>query len=334
MALPQASDMNKYNGSKLTNTDWDGNVDSTVSFLSSGNYDLNVGNITAKDITADTINVEVTNGVPTGSIQKMATTFAPSGYLRTNGANYVISTQPQLFYATGHTYGPGDGTPVVATNVSITNNVCTITAVGHGMSNAEYTSILFTDVASTVAINRGVQVENITPNTFDFSIENWEEQPVMPCTICPATTFPVPDTRGYVDRDVDSTATIDPDAATRTNRGDGTTGAQVGTKQPGQLSEHRHPLILNDGYGEIVLEPPYTDNSGQGIGFSLNGQSITSGNYGPRIMYRVTSEQNTGSSQGWIHNPSGVSVDRYYPGDTGGDQVNTINIALYYYIKT
>jgi hypothetical protein len=45
MALPSASDFNKYDGN---NTDWDQNVDKTVEILAAGNYDLNVNKITAQ----------------------------------------------------------------------------------------------------------------------------------------------------------------------------------------------------------------------------------------------------------------------------------------------
>lgn len=48
MALPSASDFNKYDGTKFNNTDWDQNVDKTVEILAAGNYDLNVNQITAQ----------------------------------------------------------------------------------------------------------------------------------------------------------------------------------------------------------------------------------------------------------------------------------------------
>lgn len=46
-----------------------------------------------------------------------------------------------------------------------------------------------------------------------------------------ATTFNLPDMRGEFVRGYDNTAGNDPDAADRTDRGDGTTGDNVGTKQ-------------------------------------------------------------------------------------------------------
>ena len=50
-----------------------------------------------------------------------------------------------------------------------------------------------------------------------------------------STTFTLPDYRGRFMRGWDHGASIDPDKATRTNRGDGITGDNVGTKQTDAL---------------------------------------------------------------------------------------------------
>ena len=55
-----------------------------------------------------------------------------------------------------------------------------------------------------------------------------------------STTFNLPDYRGYAKRDTDDGAGVDPDAASRTDRGDGTTGDEVGTKQDDELKSHDH----------------------------------------------------------------------------------------------
>lgn len=51
--------------------------------------------------------------------------------------------------------------------------------------------------------------------------------------------------RGYFLRGVNAGSGNDPDAASRTNRGDGTTGDSVGTKQADQFKTHTHG---HDGY--------------------------------------------------------------------------------------
>lgn len=55
-----------------------------------------------------------------------------------------------------------------------------------------------------------------------------------------STTFNIPDYRGEFHRGTAVGSTADPDRASRTNRGDGTTGDNVGTKQGHQLTYHNH----------------------------------------------------------------------------------------------
>ncbi|MBU0680091.1 MAG: tail fiber protein [Proteobacteria bacterium] len=55
-----------------------------------------------------------------------------------------------------------------------------------------------------------------------------------------STTFNVPDRRGKFVRGWDHGAGVDPDAASRTNRGDGTTGNNVGTSQADGFKSHAH----------------------------------------------------------------------------------------------
>jgi microcystin-dependent protein len=57
-----------------------------------------------------------------------------------------------------------------------------------------------------------------------------------------STTFNLPDLRGEFIRGFDNGAGNDPDAASRTDRGDGTTGDNVGTKQDEEFLLHGHPI--------------------------------------------------------------------------------------------
>lgn len=61
-----------------------------------------------------------------------------------------------------------------------------------------------------------------------------------------STTFNIPDYRGEFLRGWDHGAANDPDRASRTNRGDGTTGDNVGTKQSDQYKSHRHSYQVTD----------------------------------------------------------------------------------------
>jgi hypothetical protein len=55
-----------------------------------------------------------------------------------------------------------------------------------------------------------------------------------------STTFNLPDFRGRFPRGWAHGQSTDPDRASRTDRGDGTTGDHVGTKQADELKSHRH----------------------------------------------------------------------------------------------
>lgn len=57
-------------------------------------------------------------------------------------------------------------------------------------------------------------------------------------------TFRLPDFRGYFPRGWSHGSGVDPDAGSRTNRGDGTVGDNVGTKQGTQNLAHTHVVII------------------------------------------------------------------------------------------
>jgi len=61
------------------------------------------------------------------------------------------------------------------------------------------------------------------------------------------TTFNLPDYRGRFLRGTDNAAGIDPDSATRTDRGDGVIGDNVGTKQLDDFKSHNHNIQLFGG---------------------------------------------------------------------------------------
>jgi len=66
-----------------------------------------------------------------------------------------------------------------------------------------------------------------------------------------STTFNLPDLRGKFPRGWDHGAGTDPDAATRTDRGDGTTGDNIGTKQADEFKAHVHTVPYRSGAGAI-----------------------------------------------------------------------------------
>lgn len=77
--------------------------------------------------------------------------------------------------------------------------------------------------------------------------------------------FNLPDLRGRFVRGWDNSAGTDPDAASRTDRGDGTTGDNVGTKQADEYESHRHSVSSTSG--------SWSGSSGVGQGALINGNT-------------------------------------------------------------
>lgn len=69
------------------------------------------------------------------------------------------------------------------------------------------------------------------------------------------THFNVPDLRGEFIRGFDNTAGNDPDSGSRTNRGDGTTGDDVGTKQLDEFESHTHSGVVGSGQASVTGAP-------------------------------------------------------------------------------
>jgi len=84
-----------------------------------------------------------------------------------------------------------------------------------------------------------------------------------------STTFNLPDYRGQFLRGWDNSAGTDPDAASRTDAGDGsTTGDHVGTQQVDAFKSHSHSVINA------------TSNSMQAGGSAVNSSTGASGSTG------------------------------------------------------
>ena len=86
-----------------------------------------------------------------------------------------------------------------------------------------------------------------------------------------STTFGTPDVRGLFPRFWDHGAGIDPDAATRTDRGDGTGGDHVGTTQADQNKAHTHTKGVSTNY---ALQP------GGDSYYIANGPAVQTGSSG------------------------------------------------------
>ncbi|MCT4628971.1 phage tail protein [Winogradskyella sp.] len=103
-----------------------------------------------------------------------------------------------------------------------------------------------------------------------------------------STTFNLPDYRGKFLRGYDDGAGNDPDAATRQDRGDGTTGDAVGTLQDGDMESHLHQV-----------DPPITySNSAGNHNHNTNVINVTTGsggNHSHNTAPRTTNTNTTGN---------------------------------------
>jgi microcystin-dependent protein len=85
-----------------------------------------------------------------------------------------------------------------------------------------------------------------------------------------STTFNLPDYQGYFLRGHDNGSGNDPDAASRTDRGDGTTGDEVGTVQADDTKAHTHDLdevqTTEDGLHGHPARLSWANDDGNGVG--------------------------------------------------------------------
>lgn len=87
-----------------------------------------------------------------------------------------------------------------------------------------------------------------------------------------STTFNLPDLRGEFIRGFANGSTNDPDRASRTTRGDGTTGDNVGTKQGYQLQSHTHT------YSRAAQNDRADGGQSSMTGYGTNTTDATGGN--------------------------------------------------------
>jgi hypothetical protein len=117
-----------------------------------------------------------------------------------------------------------------------------------------------------------------------------------------STTFKLPDYRGYFLRSWSHGSGVDPDAASRSNRGDGTTGDNIGTIQGFQLQSHSHnyssPLIgawkgmTHDGGGTAMEWP----DPSAGVTYPTGGNETRPKNV--NVIYCINTATSATSTSG------------------------------------
>ncbi|NIT13979.1 MAG: hypothetical protein GTN99_06995 [Candidatus Dadabacteria bacterium] len=200
----------------------------------------------------------------------------PSGWLEEDGSEISLTTYVNLFNAWGTgIYGYDTGNTVTFTNAS---NI--VNRTSHGLS--ENTVVVFTNsggaLPAELSANTAYYVVN--PNANDYQVSATSGgSPISFTDDGTGTTtehlsFDLPDARGYFIRGWDNTAGNDPDAASRTDRGDGTTGDNPGTNQTDELKSHSHNF-------SVPLQRVSGSSGGSDSGvdhITLSGTQSTGGN--------------------------------------------------------
>tara|TARA_R110002020_G_C16216207_1_gene767351 strand:- start:400 stop:1404 length:1005 start_codon:yes stop_codon:yes gene_type:complete len=266
MGVPSASDFQKWDGTKFDNTDWDQNIDKIVEIAADGNFDLNVNKVTAaeyigipseqfstltagENLTAGNI-LRVSGGqlykadnttsagvtsvvgvcnttVSTGNPVKVDYGFYGAFSALTAGTLYYIGTAGGLTSTQPSLYPVEVGRSVSTTRINFNFRE------DDALSGKIIATALTTVPKGYLECN-GANVNRTTHARLFGDIG------VIYGNGDGGTTFTLPDFRGQFLRGFDNGAGIDPDAASRTDRGDGTTGDAMGTKQADAFQGHHH----------------------------------------------------------------------------------------------
>tara|TARA_B100002019_G_scaffold273756_1_gene270111 strand:+ start:276 stop:1154 length:879 start_codon:yes stop_codon:yes gene_type:complete len=107
-----------------------------------------------------------------------------------------------------------------------------------------------------------------------------------------SSTFNLPDLRGQFIRGFANGQSTDPDRASRTDRGDGTTGDAVGTKQDHAVEQHSHRTPATSGYNGNTSNTTYYSKGGSGYSSSLaHGGPIWTSSYSSNPNIKVSSNE-------------------------------------------
>lgn len=128
------------------------------------------------------------------------------------------------------------------------------------------------------------------------------------------TTFKIPDLRGRFVRCYDATATVDVDAVSRTDRGDGTGGNVVGAKQEDANVSHTHTITMASVANHTHTHIISTNN---GASANMRGVIVDGDGLGTTI---------TSSASGG-HTPTGTNSS------TGGNEARPKNLTSLYVMR-
>lgn len=254
--------------------------------------------------------------MPPGIILPYAASTPPATWLECNAADTSMTTHENLYDIIGNTYGLNTGETVTFTNATNTANDS-----AHGLSENDV--IEFTN--SGGALPTGLSADTkyymieVAANTFKMSTTYGGSEVAISDDGSGTNTYhnemKVPDLRGQFIRGWDHGAGTDPQAAGRTDRGDGVTGDYVGTLQTNDIEHHAHDGTT-DSDGAHVHEAEMGNTTGAGTD-PAEAPNATGG----------TMEVNSSGA----HTHAFTSDT---DGGVDGDETRPLNINMMYIIKT
>ena len=269
MAIPNISDYNTWDGNVFTHPEIDGNSQKTIDFLTT-NYDVTFNSVTASEyvgipsdqfstITAgenlsagDVVRINggqaykadnSTSGGITAVVGVCNTTVSSGGTVKIDYGFYNSFSS----LTAGTIYYIGTGGAITSTKPSLypveIGRAVSATRINLNFREDDKPTGTIITTALTSAPKGYIECDGSAVSRTTHA-RLFGELGVIYGNGDGSTTFNLPDYRGRFLRGFDNTAGTDPDASSRTDRGDGTTGDAVGTKQDDDFESHTHSTTL------------------------------------------------------------------------------------------
>lgn len=233
----------------------------------------------------------------TGMVAFWAGDTPPTGWLEHDGAAIRMTDYPNLHAVRNAEYGLGAGTSFTADDTTDT-----ITSTAHGLSDGDILRLTNSGGAlpGGLAADTDYYVIQATADTFKVSTAQGGAAIDITSTGTGThswhDTFLLPDDRGRFIRAWDNGAGVDPDAASRTDRGDGTTGDNVGTLQDHALETHTGEFAIPGGCATgntIFNEAGVFSDAGSGSSTSAMEQGACGSRSGDKAGFSMGSSTET-----------------------------------------
>ena len=272
MPVPNRNDFDLYTGEKVTGAQWNNSRDQIVAYLTDGTYDITVNSLTG-DVTGDvrktfstlTAGENLTAGdvvrIASGQVYKADNTTSAGitnvvGVCKTTVSSGGTVTIDYGFYnsfsslTAGTIYYIGTSAGITSTKPSLypveIGRAVSGTRINFNFKEDDKPTGTIITTALTSA-PKGYLECNGSAVSRTTHARLFGELGVIYGDGDESTTFNLPDYRGRFLRGFDNTAGTDPDAGSRTDRGDGTTGDAVGTIQNDEFKSHSHSMGRHTG---------------------------------------------------------------------------------------